>query len=112
MPDHIADANKKVQPAPQPEVHIPLIMHPGYGRMQPVTAVLDDLASQENCDGEPYDQMIQASQIIVALARRVRELENDLGAAVEQKVHAIFNLGRCKALLNAANLKLERLRNV
>ena len=46
------------------------------------------------------------------LKSRVVELENDLGAAVEQKVHAIFNLGRCKALLNAANFKLERLRNV
>ena len=42
----------------------------------------------------------------------LRELEKDLGAAVEQKVHAIFNLGRCKALLNTANLKPERLRNV
>ena len=46
------------------------------------------------------------------LKSRVVELENDLGAAVEQKVRAIFNLGRCKALLNAVNLKLERLRNV
>lgn len=47
-----------------------------------------------------------------AAEARVRELEKDLGAAVEQKVRAIFNLGGCKALLNAANLKLERLRNV
>ncbi len=54
---------------------------------------------------------IQRNRVEAAEAR-VGELEKELSAAVEQKIHAIFNLGRCKALLNTANFKLERASNV
>ena len=36
-------------------------------RDYPTVTVLRDLASQENCDGEPYDQMIEAADEIERL---------------------------------------------
>ena len=38
------------------------------GKEMEITGVLIRLASQENCDGEPYDQMMEA-------ARYIKELE-------------------------------------
>ena len=38
--------------------------HPGYGKPYPITTVLRDLASQEGCDGEPYDAMMFAAKTI------------------------------------------------
>ncbi len=37
-------------------------------RDYPTVTVLRDLASQENCDGEPYDQMIEAADEIERLS--------------------------------------------
>lgn len=37
------------------------------GKDEKITTVLRALASQENCDGEPYDQMMDAAQHIDAL---------------------------------------------
>ena len=34
------------------------------GRRYPIATVLNRLASQENCDGEPHDQMVQAADYI------------------------------------------------
>jgi hypothetical protein len=46
------------------------IKHPLHqGKLYPITTVLRDLASQENCDGEPYDQMIEAADEIYRLER-------------------------------------------
>lgn len=50
-------------------------LHPGYGKFYPVQTVLRDLASQENCDGEPYDAMCHAADYVDILEKRVRELE-------------------------------------
>lgn len=39
--------------------------HPLHGNKEySTTTVLRDLASQENCDGEPYDQMVEAANQI------------------------------------------------
>jgi hypothetical protein len=38
--------------------------HPGYGKPYPITTILRDLASQEGCDGEPYDAMMFAAETI------------------------------------------------
>jgi len=40
-----------------------------------LSSVLRALASQENCDGEPYDQMMEAADEIDQLTARVAELE-------------------------------------
>ena len=42
-------------------------MHPGYKKPYPITTVLKDLAAQEGCDGEPYDAMIFAANLIEQL---------------------------------------------
>lgn len=45
--------------------------HPLHqGKEYPTTTVLRDLASQENCDGTPYDQMIEAADQIDRLTER------------------------------------------
>lgn len=51
-----------------------LVNHPLTGREAPIQQVLRDLASQEGCDGEPYDECIEA-------ARYIDELENKLRLA-------------------------------
>jgi hypothetical protein len=38
-------------------------MHPGYRRPYPIQTVLRDLASQEGCDGEPYDAMVFSAAV-------------------------------------------------
>lgn len=53
------------------------IKHPlKWNKLYPIQIVLMDLASQENCDGEPYDQMMEASEYISELERRVKNLED------------------------------------
>ena len=39
----------------------------------PIQTVLRDLAGQDGCDGEPYDQMMEAADYIDALERRLDE---------------------------------------
>ena len=50
------------------------IIHPLTSRMAPIQHVLRDLASQENCDGDPYDQMYQAAAYIDDLETRLQFL--------------------------------------
>ena len=52
------------------------IKHPLTGKMTPITTVLKDLAGQENCDGEPYDQMMEAAHYIDKLLELVTSYEN------------------------------------
>ena len=55
-----------------------LIVHPLHPEGSPpvhISAVLRSLASQEGCDGEPYDQMMQAADYIEDLERVIRERE-------------------------------------
>lgn len=51
-----------------------IIGHPLTGRAASIQQVLRDLASQEGCDGEPYDECIEA-------ARYIDELEHELRLA-------------------------------
>lgn len=41
------------------------------GKKAHISTVLDHLCSQENCDGEPYDQMTQAAEYIRDLEKSV-----------------------------------------
>jgi hypothetical protein len=61
-------------------------MHPGYHKPYPIQTVLRDLASQEGCDGEPYDAMVFAAARIDALEAKVARLEGSLSDPVA--VHA------------------------
>lgn len=54
------------------------VIHPLHGSMYPIQRVLRDLASQENCDGDPYDQMIQAADYIDDLETRLEFLRGKL----------------------------------
>ena len=54
-----------LEPVAQPEPGlIATYPHPGYGKLYPIQTVLRDLASQEGCDGEPYDAMMFAAKTI------------------------------------------------
>ena len=49
------------------------IKHPlKWNELYPIQTVLMDLASQENCDGEPYDQMVEASEYISELVGKLK----------------------------------------
>ena len=43
------------------------MINPLTNKDEKITSVLRSLVSQENCDGEPYDQMMAAAQHIDAL---------------------------------------------
>jgi hypothetical protein len=45
------------------------VNHPLKSELCDIKTVLKDLASQEGCDGEPYDQMIEASDYIADLEK-------------------------------------------
>lgn len=51
------------------------IRNPLTGRMEHISVVLNMLASQENCDGDPYDQMVEAALYIAKLEARVLDLQ-------------------------------------
>lgn len=59
------------------------VIHPIRNGMFPIQYVLRDLASQELCDGEPYDQMIQAADYIDDLEMRMEFLREQLRIAEE-----------------------------
>lgn len=50
-------------------------------RLYPIQSVLKDLAAQENCDGEPYDQMQLAADYITLLEKLLMETSNILYVA-------------------------------
>jgi hypothetical protein len=52
-----------------------LIINPLSEKMEPIAKVLSDLAAQENCDGEPYDQMQDASEYIKKLEKILEEIK-------------------------------------
>lgn len=51
------------------------IINPLNGRKEKIQTVLYSLAAQENCDGEPYDQMQLAADYISKLEK---ELEHTI----------------------------------
>lgn len=59
------------------------VIHPIRNGMFPIQYVLRDLASQELCDGDPYDQMIQAADYIDDLEMRLEFLREQLRIAEE-----------------------------
>lgn len=54
------------------------ILNPLTGTKQPISYVLRHLASQENCDGEPYDQMIEAADELDQLEKQVQTRESQI----------------------------------
>ena len=42
-------------------------------KKEPIQSVLRALAGQNNCDGEPYDQMQEAADYIDKLEKKLRE---------------------------------------
>ena len=61
------------------------IYDPLMGRDMEIKGVLIRLASQENMDGEPFDQLIEAARYIKQLEDRIGLLEvtvRDLGGEV------------------------------
>lgn len=52
------------------------VKNPLTDREAPIQQVLNDLAAQENCDGEPYDQCIQAAEYINTLEHQLRLANN------------------------------------
>ena len=52
------------------------IKHPlKWNELYPIQTVLMDLASQENCDGEPYDQIAITAQYIDQLEYVIKTLQ-------------------------------------
>lgn len=45
------------------------------GNKEPIQEVLRHLAAGENCDGYPYDQMMQAADYIDHLEAEIKKLE-------------------------------------
>lgn len=57
------------------------IKHPlavNQERLYPIQSVLKDLAAQENCDGEPYDQMQLAADYITDLETLLKDVSGML----------------------------------
>jgi len=64
------------------------------GDKEPITSVLRVLASQENHDGSPYDQMIDAADYIDELVQTITNIHNMTVSDKDAhaKVHMIHNL--------------------
>ena len=54
------------------------INNPLTGEESHISVVLTMLASQENCDGDPYDQMMTAADYIIRLESQVANLQGTL----------------------------------
>jgi len=89
-------------------------------RKQCISAVLRQLASQENCDGSPYDQMVQAADIIDVLLGRLavappvgwRAILNDAYDAIGAGTDAVrcnMERGYVEPVLDGICSGLERL---
>ena len=63
--------------------------HPGYKKPYPIATVLRDLASQEGCDGEPYDVMIAAAGEIARLTAALEAMENRAEVAEYKQRQAV-----------------------
>ena len=68
------------------------------GNKTHISTVLIGLASQENCDGEPYDQMMLAAEYICKLESKLKDLIRTYMVADEYeadekdvKTEVIFN---------------------
>ena len=70
-----------------------LIKHPLRVRdiPAPIQTVLRDLAGQEGCDGEPYDQMMLAADYIDHLEKSVEVLSKYCGLSWAQQRREVSN---------------------
>lgn len=55
---------------------------PLSGELRPLSKVLLDLAAQENCDGEPYDQMQEAAEYIEEIENILEELKKSFAGKI------------------------------
>jgi len=66
------------------------IKHPlKFNKLYPIQEVLVDLASRENCDGESYDQMMEASEYISELEKNLVNVELRLKEAHRREEHLL-----------------------
>ena len=77
--------------------------HPGYRKPYPIQTVLRDLASQEGCDGEPYDAMVFAASYIDCIIAHIAALTAQVAEAREQRADA-------EARMETAEVERDRLR--
>ena len=79
------------------------IKNPLGFKKQHISIVLEQLAAQENCDGEPYDQMIEAAKYIRELEAKILELQEFAiwltGCGYEFTQHEYFIKQRDKLLI-------------
>ena len=74
---------------------------------RPIAEVLRHLASQEGCDGEPYDQMMIAAAAIEALEAERRTLRNAAITATERAEAAEAERDRLRHDLNLIHSTAE-----
>lgn len=67
--------------------------HPGYKKPYPIATVLRDLASQEGCDGEPYDVMIAAAGEIARLTSDLATSRAETAMAFEVAAQTVDTTG-------------------
>lgn len=60
-----------------------------FGKKMDITTVLRDLASQENCDGEPYDAMVFAAIVIDQLREIIEAYKAENHAKSHELVLAL-----------------------
>ncbi len=58
------------------------LLHPLTGRDAPIQQVLRDLAAQEGCDGEPYDECVEAAHYIDTLENQLRLAESVIAKVI------------------------------
>lgn len=62
-----------------------MLENPLSGQKESIQATLRSLAGQENCDGEPYDQMMQAAEYIDKLEKLLKSVETTHPEVVENE---------------------------
>ena len=82
-----------------------LIHHPLRVRdiPAPIQTVLRDLAGQEGCDGEPYDQMMEAADYIDALERELEAVREHFGWKRDGRSIAEILEARVRREVNSAS---------
>lgn len=84
-----------------------IIGHPLTGRDASIQQVLRDLASQEGCDGEPYDECIEAARYIDELEYKLRlmnEREDGLSGHFIGLDRAIYSCDLDKIVFYSDNI--------
>lgn len=107
-----ADYEAEISRLKHPATAQHIINHPigKAGVEYDIVTVLLDLAAQENCDGEPYDQMQQAGLYIRELRTQLAERDATISELESQiNASAIFHDGH-EAQMTERDAEIERLR--